>query len=179
MDAPPSSLALTYARSLLELADERDELEPVANDVDALRQVLDQTPVIAEYLRDPGIGVDERQALLDKAFGEAHPLVVRFLKLLNDRERLRDLPEIADAFEQLLDEKLGKTEVDITVAEKLDDETLAQVGDRIGEVLGKEAVVHQYVDESIIGGMILRAGDRVVDASVRRQLDAMRDRLRN
>ena len=174
-----STVALTYARSLLELADERGEVEPVANDMGALKQILEENPVFADFLRDPGISSEERQSVLDKMFGDdTQPLVKRFLKLMNDRDRLGELPAVVDAFEYLLDQKLGKIEVDVTVAQKLSDDELEHVRGRVGETLGgKEAVVHQYVDESIIGGMILRVGDKVVDASVRRQLDAMRERL--
>lgn len=173
-----STLALTYARSLLELADERGEVEPVANDMGALKQVLEENPTFAEFLRDPGIGAEERKAVLDKTFGDdLNQLVKRFLYLLNDRHRLGRLPEVVDAFEYLLDQRLGKVEVDVTVAIKLDDAQLEDVRRRVGEALGKDAVIHQYVDEEIIGGMILRVGDKIIDASVRRQLDAMRERL--
>ena len=174
-----STVALTYARSLLEIADDRGEVEPVANDMGAVREVLEQNPTFAEFLRDPGISEEERQKVLDETFGGgAHPLVKNFLGLLNDRGRVGRLPEVCDAFEYLLDRKLGKVEVDVTVAERLDEARLAEVRDRVGRALGKEAVVHQYVDPDIIGGMVLRVGDKVVDASVRRQLDAMRERLR-
>ena len=172
-----STLALTYARSMLELAEERNEIEPVANDMGAIGQVLEENPTFAELLRDPGISAEERQGVLDKAFGGGEKLVKRFLHLLNERGRLRMLPEITDAFEYLLDQKLGKVEADVTVAQKLDDEQLEDVRRRVGEALGKDAVVHQYVKPEIIGGMILRVGDQVIDASVRRQLDAMRERL--
>ena len=173
-----STLALTYARSLLELADERGETEAVANDMGALGEIVDANPVFADLLRDPGISPEERHGVIDKTFGDSiHPLVGRFLHLLIDRDRINRLPDILAAFEHLLDERLGKVEVDVTVAERLDDQQLAEVRDRVGATLGKEAVVHQYVDDAIIGGMILRVGDRIVDASVRRQLEAMRERL--
>ena len=177
MTSQHSELALTYAQSLLELADERGELEPVAADAAKLREAAAETPNFHAFLRDPAISADERRTVIDRAFGDAHRLVLRFLHLMNDRDRLGRLPEVLDAFEHLLDEKYGKIEADVTVAERLDEAQLAHVRDRVGRALGKEAVVHQYVDPNIIGGMVLRVGDRVVDASVRRQLDAMRERL--
>ena len=173
-----SSLALTYAQSLLELADERNEIEPVANDVGALKQVLEENPTLGEFFRDPGIGQEERKSLIDSVFGgKLNALVERVLLIMNERGRLGHLDEVVAAFEHLLDQKLGKVEVDVTVAGKLSDEELEHVRQRVGKALGKDAVIHQYVDEEIIGGMILRVGDRIVDASVRRQLQAMRERL--
>ena len=82
-----------------------------------------------------------------------------------------------DAYEDLLDERLGKVEVDVTVAVRLSPDELESVRQRIGAALKKDAVIHQYVDESIIGGMILRVEDRVIDSSVRYQLEAMRKNL--
>lgn len=173
-----SILAQTYARSLLELANERNETEAVANDMGALGQVLEENPTFAAFLKDPGISQEERSALLQKVFGgRLNVLVDRFVGLLNERDRAGQLPEIIDAFEHLLDEQLGKVEADVTVAEKLSDEELEEVRRRVSSALGKDAVVHQYVDPEIIGGMILRVGDQVVDASVRRQLEAMHQRL--
>lgn len=174
-----SSLSLTYARSLLELAEERDEVEPVANDMGSLKQLLEDNPIFGEILRDPAINRAERQSVLDATLKDAQPLVGRFVQLLSDRDRIGRLPQIVAAFEYLLDQKLGKVEVDVTVATKLDDAQLEDVRERVGKALGKDAVIHQYVDEEIIGGMILKVGDKVIDASVRRQLEAMRERLRN
>ncbi len=174
-----TSLALTYARSLLELSEERGEVEPVANDMGSLKQLLEENPTFHNILRDPAINAEERHGVLETILKDAQPLVGRFVQLLNDRGRIGKLPEILAAFEHLLDERLGKVEVDVTVATKLDDAQLEDVRTRVGKALGKDAVVHQYVDEDIIGGMILKVGDKVVDASVRRQLEAMRERLKN
>lgn len=173
-----STLALTYARSLLELANESGQTQDLANDVDALGQVLEENPAFVAFLKDPGIGHEERDAALARIFaGKLNPLLDRFLRLMSERGRLGMLPQIADAFEHLLDEQLGKVEVDVTVAERLSESELDDVRRRVSQALKKDAVVHQYVDEEIIGGMILRVGDQVLDASVRRQLDAMRQRL--
>ena len=173
-----ATLDLTYARSLLELANEGNETEAVANEMGSLATLLADNPTFAQFLRDPGIGADERAGVMDKTFGgSVQPLVGKFLKLLNERDRLGRLPQITDAFEFLLDEQLGKVEVDVTVAEKLSDDELESVRQKVGDALKKDAVVHQYVDADIIGGMILRVGDKVIDASVRRQLAAMRERL--
>jgi F-type H+-transporting ATPase subunit delta len=82
-----------------------------------------------------------------------------------------------EAFNDLLEEQLGNVEVDVTVAQRLDAGQLEQVRQRVSQALGRAAVVHQYVDESIIGGLVLRVQDKLIDASVRFQLDQMRRRL--
>lgn len=173
-----STLALTYARSLLELANEGGRTEEVANDVDALGQVLGANPGFVDFLKDPGIGHEERNAALQRIFGgKLNVLLDRLIQIMSERGRLGILPQVLGAFETLLDEQLGKIEVDVTVAQRLGEKELEDVRRRVSKALSKEAIVHQYVDEEIIGGMILRVGDQVVDASVRRQLEAIRQRM--
>ena len=169
--------ALAYAGALIELAEEQGVLEPVANDAGAFHEALRDNPELLPFFRDPSIGESERQKVLDAALGEAHQLVRNFVNLMNERGRLAILPQTLDAFETLLDQKLGKVEADVTTAVKLSDDELEKVRQRVGKAFGREAVVHQYVDPEIIGGLILQVGDEVIDASVRRQLAAMRERL--
>ena len=169
---------LSYARSLLELANERNQADAVGQEMAAIREVMQQNPSFAAFLADPGIGATERTATLEKVFtGRASELVRNFLGVLNVKGRLGLLPSLAEAFANLLDEQKGKIEVDVTVAHKLSPDQLEQVRQRVGQALGKDAVVHQYVDEDIIGGLVLRVEDRLIDASVKYQLEAMRERL--
>jgi F-type H+-transporting ATPase subunit delta len=172
----PTSVA--YARSLLELANERNQVDEVGQEMAGLRQVVEENPTFAVFLADPGIGATERTATLDKVFrGRVSPLVMNFLGVLNNKGRLRLLGSIAQAFNDLLDEQKGNVEVDVTVAQRLTGDQLEQVRQRVSGALGKNAVVHQYVDPEIIGGLVLRVEDRLIDASVKYQIEAMRERL--
>jgi F-type H+-transporting ATPase subunit delta len=173
-----SPTVLAYTRSLLELGNERKQADKIGKEVAGLREILDENPAFAAFLADPGIGAAERTAALEKIFrGRVSPLVMNFLLVLNDKGRLRLLKQIAEAYAALLDEQQGKVEVDVTVAKKLGREQLAEVRERVSQALGKDAVVHQYVDEDIIGGLVLRVEDKLIDASVRYQLTAMRERM--
>lgn len=170
--------AIAYARALLELAEERGQLEQVDADLGALREVIQGNSSFRVLLRDPAIGDSERSALLSRVFAEKlSPLVMDFLHVANNKGRLGELEAIADAYDNLLDERLGKVEVDITVAQRLSAEDLELVRQRVSAALKKDAVVHQYVDESIIGGLILRVRDQLIDASVRAQLQALKQRM--
>ena len=171
----PSPTAVTYARSLLELAQERNIAQPIGQELDEIKQVLDANPTFREFLKDPGIGAEERTGVIDRVLrARVDPLLGNFLGVLNVHGRLGLLDEIATAYGDLLDELLGKIEVDVTVAQRLTPDELEQVRQRVGSALKKDAVVHQYVDESIIGGLVLRVGDKLIDASVRSQLETMR-----
>lgn len=170
--------ALAYGSTLLELANERQQTDTVAADLSSLQEVLAQNPVFRDFLRDPSISENERGETLKKVFdGKVVPLLGYFLQLLNAKNRLGQIDEIAAAYRDLLDEQNGKIEVDVTVASKLSSEQLEDVRQKVSAALGKDAVVHQYVDESIIGGMILRVQDQLIDASVKTQLAAMKKQL--
>jgi|SRR5688500_15949937 len=170
--------AVAYARSLLELANERNQADEIGQEMAGIRDILAEQPSFAAFLADPGIGGTERTATLDKVFkGRVSPLVSNFLGVVNNHGRMRMLGPIAQAFVDLLDEQRGNVEVDVTVAQRLSPDQLEQVRQRVSQALGKNAVVHQYVDEEIIGGLVLRVEDRLIDASVKYQLEAMRERL--
>jgi F-type H+-transporting ATPase subunit delta len=173
-----SSVATAYARPLLELANEQNQAEAIGQELTGLREVVESNPTFAEFLANPGVGETERTQVLDRVFqGRASPLLMNFLRVLNARGRLGLLVQVSHAYDDLLDELFGKIEVDVTVAQRLSPEELEEVGRRVSQALGKEAVVHQYVDESIIGGLVLRVQDRLIDASVRSQLQSLKKQM--
>jgi F-type H+-transporting ATPase subunit delta len=94
-----------------------------------------------------------------------------------EKHRLGSLPAISAAYDELLDKQLGKVEVDVIVAQRLTPDALETVRRRVSAALKRDAVVHPYVDESIIGGMILRVQDQLIDGSIRTQLKTIRQRM--
>jgi F-type H+-transporting ATPase subunit delta len=174
-----SAFAVAYASSLLELANEKQQAEPIGQELREIRQIVAENRTFALFLADPGISETERGNVIGRVFGggRVSPLMQNFLGVLNRKGRLGALVEIADAYDDLLDEQLGKIEVDVTVAQKLTPEQLEEVRRRVSAALKKDAVVHQYVDDSIIGGLVIRVQDKLLDASVRTQLAAMKQRL--
>jgi len=174
-----SPTVLSYAESVLELAEEAGQAEAVGAELGSVAQVLEQNPTFARFLADPGISHAERDRVLGDAFGGGHasPLVWNFIRVLNVKGKLGLLPDVIAAYGDLYDEKHGKVEVDVTVARRLTVDELEQVRQRVGAALKKDAVVHQYVDESLIGGMVLRVGDRLIDGSVKGQLQAIRTQM--
>ncbi|HEX3358521.1 MAG TPA: ATP synthase F1 subunit delta [Tepidisphaeraceae bacterium] len=174
----PSPTAVSYATALLELANERKQTEQIGEDLSGLRQLLTDNPMFGAYLADPSIGDTERSATLKRIFeGKIAPLLEHFMEVLAAKGKLGHLREIADAFDDLLDEQLGKIEVDVTVAQKLTPEQLEEVRQKVSAALKKDAIVHQYVDESIIGGLVLRVQDQLIDASVKTQIANLREQM--
>ncbi len=173
-----SVATLAYAQSLLDLANDQKQADPIGQELAQVRELIDQNHSFALYLADPGISQDDRAKLLKELFaGKVSQLLWNFLGVLNLKNRLKDIPKISTAYRDLLDEQFGKIEVDVTVAQRLPDDQLEHVRQQICSALKKDVVVHQYVQESIIGGMMLRIKDKLIDASVRNQLQSIREKL--
>ena len=171
-------LAAAYARSVLELANDQKQAREIGSELEELGKIVDSDPAFANFLANPSVGETERGRMVEKVFrGRVSPLVMNFMLVANRKGRLGMLRQIAAAYEDLLEEQMGIIEVDATVAHKLTAEQFEDVRQRVGQTLKREVVLHQYVDESIIGGMVLRIGDRLLDASVRAQLQALRQKL--
>jgi F-type H+-transporting ATPase subunit delta len=173
-----SPLAIAYAQALLDLANDAKNAEDVGAELRDLRQIIDANHSFAQILADPAISNEERGRLIHTVFdGRASHLMLNFLGLVNEKGRLSLLTAIAGAYDYLLDQQRGNTEVDVTVAHKLNDEQLESVRKTVSDALKRNAVVHQFLDESIIGGVVLRVRDQLIDGSVRAQLTAMRQKL--
>ena len=175
-----SQSAIAYGRSLLELANERGEAESINADLQALREAIDSDPTFNEFLSNPSVSTGDRARVIKQTLeGRASQLLRNFVGVLAANGRLGLLTQAAAAYDDLLGEQLGKVEVDVIVAQRLTPDQLEQVRQKVGAALKKDAVVHQYVDESIIGGLILRVQDQLIDASVKHQLEAMKHKLMN
>jgi len=177
-DNQQSPVAIAYAQAVFDLAKEADQLDAIAAELAAICGIIAGLPKLGQIISDPAISIQERQTMIKTAFqGRTSELMSRFLGLLNRRGRLHLLPGITGAFVTLLDQYRGKVNVDITVANPLNDQQLDSIRQSVSAALKKQAVVNQKVDESIIGGLILRVQDQLIDGSVKSQLAAMRDHL--
>jgi F-type H+-transporting ATPase subunit delta len=173
-----SPLATAYARSLLELGNEQNQAEPIGQELVDLEKVLESDSTFETFLSSPAIGEVERGQVIEKVFrGRVSPLLANFLGVLNRKGRLALLRQIAAAYQELLEDQMGLIEVDVISAQRLTAEQLEEVRKKVSAALKREAVVHQYVDESIIGGLLIRVEDKLLDASVKAQLRAIRRQL--
>lgn len=174
-----SPAAMNYGKAVIELADEqKTSPEAIAGELRDLRKLVESDEMFRMYLADPAIGHVQRWNVLKKVFGgRVTPIALHLLGVLNEKDRLGLLAEVSGAFDELLDQRLGRVEVDLIVAQKLTPDQLEDARKRIATALKREPVIHVYVDDKIIGGLVLRIQDQLIDASVRHQLEAMKDRL--
>jgi F-type H+-transporting ATPase subunit delta len=173
-----SPISVIYARSLLELANERNSAQEVGEEMKAIGQLMAENPHFKEMLANPSIGQTQRIDLIDKLFkGRASELVYNLIRIANSKGRAAILGEIASTYLKLLDEQLGNVDVQVTTARELDGGQEEAIRQRIGQVLGKNPILHTHVNDAIIGGVVVRVGDKVMDASVKTQLKSMREKL--
>ena len=173
-----SPVARVYAEALLALGQKDGTLDTLAEETADLRTLLADNHDLSRLLTNPVIATDARQGMVQRMFeGKVSDTLYKFLQVLNRKGRLAALPGVCDAFATLVDEAQGKIEVDATVAAELDDATASRVADELGQTLGKQVTLTQHIDPDILGGMKLRIGDRLIDASVATRLANVRQRL--
>ncbi len=181
IESRPDALATVYARSLLELADEqggRERVESVLAQLEDILEVARADKRFGEFLASRTLSHATRAQSLRRIFeGRCDDLVLRFILLLNEKHRLAHYPAILAAYDAMVQERYGRIEVDVFTAAPIDVGELSGIKDRLSSILGKDVVVHPYTDESMIGGVKLRIGDMLVDASLASMLRRMRDRL--
>lgn len=180
-DAQPDALAQTYAYSLFELANGkggRSAVEETQSELEDILELARQDKRFNEFLASRVLGTEDRSTSLMNIFkGRINDLTLRFLLVLNEKGRLPHLPAIAAAFDNIVQKKFGRVEVDVFTAAPMSPDELRGVRDRLGQSLGKEVIVHPYTDGSMIGGVKFRIGDQLVDGSVATRLRKLRDQL--
>ena len=171
-----SPVFVSYAQALLDLAG--NDATSVGHELNELNGIVSQNKTFAGYLADPSVSKPDRTAMLQKVFhGKVSQLMWNFIGVLNTKNRLKDLSGINAAYKTALDKQQGNVEVELTTAHALSNDEIQSAKEKISHALKKNAMVKTTVDEDIIGGVIVRVGDKLLDASVRYQLKAMKEQL--
>jgi F-type H+-transporting ATPase subunit delta len=181
LDRQADALARIYAGALFEEAERaggQATIESTLAELEDILAIAREDAQFSEFLTSQILAPDKRRDSLRAIFGgKVSPLTLNFLLVLNDKARLDHLGAIAAAYDERLQDRFGRIEVDVYTAAPIDNNQASAIEGRLRDVLGKEPVLHRYVDESMLGGLRLRIGDQLVDASVATQLRRMRERL--
>lgn len=167
-----SNTARTYARALLE-AGEQDATR-IADELEAFVAVRDEAPAQWNALVAPGVPSAARKGTLDRFLADAHRLTRNVLKVLVDNGRLEEAPELAAAFRELVRERERQLDVHVTSAIELSSELRTKLEQRLSASTGRTVQLHTSVDPDIIGGLVIRHGDTLVDTSLKGRLDGLR-----
>ncbi len=181
IETPPDALADIYAKSLYQLADEkggRGQIEAALAELDDILELARKDKRFGEFLSSRVIPASQRKASIERILkGQCSDLTLRFLGVLNDKQRLGHLPAIVGALDRLVQEKFGRIEVDAYTAQAMAPEEIAGLRDQLRAKLGREPVLHAYVDAGMIGGLKLQIGDQLIDGSIATQLRRLKQQF--
>jgi ATP synthase F1 delta subunit len=167
-------IAQVYSRSLFEVAKENDELDEVHEQLGEFADELSENRELQVFFFSPYFSSAEKKEGVDKVVEGGNEYFVNFLKLIAERHRMPALFRIRREFDALWREENRLLEVRITSAVDLDEELVKTIGRRIEEQTGKQIDLDANVDPDVIGGLVLRVGNKVMDASIRGRLERLR-----
>ena len=170
-------IASVYARSLFEVAQEQEKLDKVRDELGEFADAMNGSRELQVFLFSPYFSTKEKIEGLDKAVSGADETVVNFLKLLIEKHRMPAIFRVRAELDQLWEEENKLLPVQVTSAVELPKDTVKQIGDRIAEQTDRKVDLSSIVDPDILGGIIVRVGNSVLDASIRNRLENFRKQV--
>ena len=167
-------VAQVYARSLFEVAKEHDRLDEIREQLDMFAAALNDNRQMAVFFFSPYFSTDEKKTALARSIKDADPIFMNFLEALIERQRMPAIFRIRSEFEEMWDRENKLLPVQITSAVALDEKTIRSIGDRISEQTAQKVELSSSVDPDLIGGIVLRVGNVILDASIRNSLNQLR-----
>ena len=168
--------AKRYSQAVFNIALEREELDRWQSDLRKIVSLSEDVQLIA-FLESPKFHFDDKARFLSERLGDINPLALNLVYLLVTRGGLSMAGDIADEYQRLLDSYHGIERAEVITAILLDDEDKQRLEERLGAVVGKKVVLKSEVDSSLIGGIIARIGDKLLDGSTRSKLEALKREL--
>jgi ATP synthase F1 delta subunit len=172
-------IAQVYARSLFEVALEQDKLDELREQLGQFADAVGENRDLQVFLFSPYFSTEEKKAALGRAITDADPTFTNFLEALLERHRMPAIFRIRQRYDVLWERENRLLAVEITSAIELDSETVASIGERIGKQTGRKVDLSSRVDPDILGGIVLRVGNSVLDASIRNRLNQLRKQVAN
>jgi F-type H+-transporting ATPase subunit delta len=179
LDAGTQRVAKVYAEALLRAAEAQQQTAELLEELDALvNDVLRRQPLLEVFFSSGAIGNHAKAEVIRSTFaGRASDLLVHFLLVLNDHDRLVLLRSIVAAYRELRDQREGRLRVQVRSAVPLPDDQRERLLQQLRETFHQEPLLETHVDGDLLGGMVVRVGDWLYDHSVRAQLEAIRDQI--
>jgi F-type H+-transporting ATPase subunit delta len=167
-------IASVYARSLFEVAKETDKLDEVREQLGQFADALESERELQVFFFSPYFSSEEKKDGLGKVLEGANPAILNFFELLVEKHRMPALFRIRRTYDHLWEHENKLLPVEITTAIELDDEIAQRIGDQIGQQTGQRVELTKTVDPEILGGLVLRVGNSILDASIRNRLENLR-----
>lgn len=168
-----------YAEALLALATKAGDREGFGVMIRDVANAIGQDATVKLFLESPRVSYERKNEIMSQAFGDRVPRVfLRFLQTMVHNRRQMMIPEIATEYSKLLDAEEGRVHAEVTLARPASDAETASIGTQLSRVLGKTVLPQVSVDAAIMGGIIVKVGNTVMDGSVRRRLSKLATRMR-
>jgi F-type H+-transporting ATPase subunit delta len=172
------TIARNYAEALLELAQRAGDLRGWGEMIDSISNAVETDRRLRVFLESPRVSVMRKNDIILKAYSGALPRTfVRFLMALVKNRRQMLIPLIAHAYHDLVDQVEGRVHASVTVAREADERDRELVTTQLSRALGKTVVPHFHVNPDVLGGIVVRVGDTVLDGSVRKRLAILRGKM--
>ena len=167
--------ALRYAKAAISSAKDANKTKDINNDMQLIASTINESAELRAFLNNPTTKADAKLNVINSLFGsKINSITNGIIKLLVSNKRLNLLPFVAKQYIMLFDKEQGVEIAKVTTAIELTDELKIKVLEKVKEVTGKEAIIKNIIDESIIGGFILQVGDKQYDASISGKLVNLR-----
>jgi F-type H+-transporting ATPase subunit delta len=170
-----ATVAIRYAKSLIDLAQEQNLTEEVFNDMIFFKQTADENRGLMLALKSPVVRHEKKLGLLDQIFkSRVHPVTFSIFNIITRKNRESIMYAIADEFVKLYDDRKGIVKAQITTATPLASESKKQFETIVADSTKKTVQLEEKIDPSLIGGYLLRVGDRQIDTSVKKRLNDLK-----
>ena len=169
-------VAQTYAKALYEVAFESDQMESFQKELSFIIETFKQYPDFYELCRTPRISLEEKKKIIGDVFsGKLTIEIINFLKVLLDKRRITSLGEIAREYRKLINAHKNVVEGVAVTAVALKEDQKAKLEEKLGKLTGKKIRLRNEIDPSIIWGILLRVEDKVIDGTVQRRLNELKE----
>jgi F-type H+-transporting ATPase subunit delta len=173
-----TTVANNYAEALLELARRAEDLPGWGKLIQDVSNAMQDDPTLKLFLESPKVSEAQKAHVMSEALSDRVPRhFLRFLLALIRKRRQMLIPEIAEEYHNLVDVSEGRIHANVTVAREPSDSERSAIAENLSRVLGKQAMLHVSVNPAILGGVIVKVGDTVMDGSVRKRLGTLRNRI--
>jgi ATP synthase F1 delta subunit len=170
-------IAQVWARALFEVAKEHDLLDGVRDQLRAFADALNENRDLMVFFFSPYFSTEEKKDGLKRSVTDAEPVLMNFLEALLERHRMPAIFRIRARYDELWEDERDLLPVEVTSAIELDKSIVGSIGKRIGEQTRRTVELSSKVDPDILGGIVLRVGNVVLDASIRNRLEQLRKQV--
>jgi F-type H+-transporting ATPase subunit delta len=170
--------ARRYARALFNVTQSRGTVDEAAQSLNEVAASIEATPLLLNTLHNPHMTSERKRSLMGRIFSDVHADVARLMHLMVENDRADDLVGTAREYSRLVDEHRGLADAVVTSAVPLTPQQESALMEKLHQMSGQTIRLQTRIDENLLGGLVVRLGDRLIDASVATQLQGIREKLK-